>query len=97
MTYRRTVRPLMAPSDRAHTLPDGTVLHSPEPRQARDLRIGWWVKVNDEPWRIVDLRFRNGDGKVVHLKGGRPLTLNAHDTVPVYVMRPPATRAAGRR
>lgn len=92
-TYRRAEQPAAAQTAKArrtHTLPDGTFLHSPEPRQARELQIGWWVRVDDEPWLIRDMRFRNGDGKVIHLAGHSPLVLNSHETVPVYSVRPSA-------
>lgn len=89
-------RPATPP--RAHLLPDGSTLCAPEPRTARELRIGWWIRVDKEPRCIVDMRSTGGNGRVVHLEGrtARPLRLAATDTVPVYrVVKAPTARAAG--
>ncbi|MDW8804368.1 hypothetical protein P1P68_06065 [Streptomyces scabiei] len=82
-----------APS-RAHFMPDGSMLCTAEPKSARELRVGWWVEVEGEPWRITDMRSTGDHGRVVHLAGRRPLTLTSTGTVPVYRVQAPPVRGA---
>ncbi|MFJ9521842.1 hypothetical protein ACIRPK_26760 [Kitasatospora sp. NPDC101801] len=37
--------------------------------------------IDDEPYRIKDLRWRQGDGRIIHLDGRPPYPLTVADTI----------------
>lgn len=80
-----------------HELTDGSRLMSPRRQPTYTLRVNQWVRVDDEPWRIADLRQSHGGGRIVHLEGHPPLSLAPGDCLPVYAVTPPPVRIAAVR
>ncbi|MEU6467477.1 hypothetical protein [Streptomyces sp. NPDC046976] len=80
------------PKTTVFTLPDGTTLSNPRRRQGRELQVGWWVRADERPHQIIDMRACVGsDDRVIHLAGyPTPLLMRDYEWLPVYEMRPPA-------
>jgi hypothetical protein len=87
-----------------HQLPDGSRLSNPQDRPLSMLRLDQWVRVDEEPWRIADMRQSPGGGRIVHLDGSPlrryghdPVSLTSGGTLPVYNVTPAPERAPVRR
>jgi hypothetical protein len=77
-------------------LSDGTLLIDPKPVHPRSLQRQMWIQTADGPAQIIDLRMRAGGGRIVHLAGGRPLSLSERDAALVFTHVPTPAARPGR-